>query len=139
MPKPQSFNLTSDYGSLKADSDSQTVSLFVPGSIAIPPGNAFALSIDREIGTVGASVRSRAVGSKEPASDLIASARIFSRTGSLSGSPTAYTIDTWISRISATEIRLSLLIENNFGLPLTTEAGSETITYTLTTYKSPFS
>lgn len=139
MINPENFILTSDFATLKIDGASQSLTCTIPGSTAIASGGTFQVTSERDVGGANSTFRSRCYGSKDSSSDLVANVRVFRRTGIIGGAPSQYDIKTWISRVSATTIRLTVRIENIYGVAMTTEVGDEDIVYTLTTFKSPFS
>lgn len=135
--RPEEFILTTDYATLKND-DSGTFQLVVPGSMAILSGASYVNSLNVTIGSNSVNTRSQ-INSTKSSTIWTASSQVdFPRTGTVGGSPSPYTLFTTINRIGTSTLQLSASIFNSSAGTLTTEAGSDTITFDIRTFLSPF-
>jgi hypothetical protein len=138
MSKPEQFRLNTDYGSLKND-DTATVSVTVPGSMSLIDGTVYTATNTVTVGTVNASSRVRIASDKAGGTYYTGSVLIVTRTGTLPGPfGTDYNIIAYSTRISSSTIQVTALITNPYGDTLTTASGSETFSFELSTFLSPF-
>lgn len=135
--RPEEFILTTDYATLKND-DSGTFQLVVPGSMNISSGGIYSNITTVTIGGNSVNTRSQINSSRDSTLWLAASQVDFQRTGTVGGSPSPYTLFTSINRIGIGELELRIAIVNVAAGTLTTQAGNETITFDIRTFKSPF-
>lgn len=135
--QPEEFILTTDYATLKND-DSGTFQLVVPGSMNIASGGVYSNISNVSIGGDSVNTRSQ-INSTRASTIWVAASQVdFQRTGTVSGSPSPYTLFTSINRIGVGELELRIAIVNVSIDTLTTQAGDETITFDIRTFKSPF-
>lgn len=134
---PEKFIMSSDFASLKND-DEVTITVTVPGSQSVAAGDKWTATTDMTAGTKNASLRSQVTASKAP-NDTYALPNIYvTRNGTVSGFPSPYSLYAFLTRVSPTTIRATAMILNPYGATLTGEAGSETFTFKVRTFRSPF-
>jgi len=142
MTKPESFILTSDFATLKNDSN-VTVSVTVPSSVVIPGsvtavGQYVEYHQDSTSGKQGAISRIQISSSGD--SNRIYPARTVSweRLGTVGGvGGFSYSVFAFTYRVNPTTVRCMAYIMNPYSTPLTTAAG-ETITFYVATFLPPF-
>lgn len=135
--RPEEFILTTDYATLKND-DSGLLSLVVPGSMSLGSGAVYSNFTDINLG--GDSVNLRAqINSSRTSTIWTASSQVaFNRTGTLGGMSVPYTLLSAIDRIDVGTLRVSVGMFNPYPGTMITQAGSETITFDMRTFLSPF-
>jgi len=134
MSKPENFILTSDFATLKNDSQAQTASVVFPASIAVAINGTAEYHTDISAGSAGAAIRCRIKSSKFSSKWLASPQVIYSRTGSAG----LYTMVAYVYLVSAGTVRCSVSVFNNTGSAMTTEAGAETIDFNVSTFIPPF-
>jgi hypothetical protein len=142
MVKPAHFQLNSDFATLKND-DSAPATVVIPASQSIggsvsAAGTSLDLSTDVTVGSAGAITRTQIASSKD--SNKYRASRIvsFTRTGTVSGFSTPYSVVVFAYRINATTMRCQVHILNPYSSTLTTASGSETISFDIQTFLPPF-
>jgi hypothetical protein len=134
---PEEFILTTDYATLKND-DSGTFQLVVPGSMSVAAGGSYSNTSSITLGSNSVNTRSQINSSRSSTVWTAASQVDFTRTGTVLGVPTAYSLFTVISRTGTHTLQIAALIFNPNANTLTTQSGSETITFDIRTFLSPF-
>lgn len=137
MPKPNSFILTTDFATLKND-DSSSTTVVAPGLAVVPGSSYLEYHSDLGIGVQGSITRIQISSSKN--SNIIQLTRNVSgsRTGTVLGFSTPYSIYAFVYRLDANTIRCQAYIPNPYADPLTTEAGDETFTFYINTFLPPY-
>lgn len=135
MLNPENILLhTAAFDTLKNDDDI-TGTVTLPGSASIAAAGRQIVTTDVTVGTSESILDTRTKSSKAGSQYYLASVILsFTRTGSLG----AYSVFAHAYHTSATNVRLEVFATNPYGLTLTTEAGDETFTFKLRTYKDPF-
>ena len=138
MTKPEAFISSSDYATLKND-NSGTVTLFIPTGDSVPIGGRKTYENFIDIGQKNAGLR------VQNATDLYGSQ--FS-PGTTLITYTTVTIDVFtgvlqtlyvnLERTSPTRLRVYVNIDNNTGLSMTITGPTQTITFDINTFLSPF-
>ena len=137
MSKPNNFIFTTDFPTLKGDA---TVSVArIVGSSVTVNGNSF-LSVygDVTMGSIGALSRGRISSSKNSSIFYTGNNIAFTRTGTVLGSTTTYTVLAFMYRVSPTVLRFQIYIMNPYSDTLTCEAGADTITFYVNTFTAPY-
>lgn len=133
MIDPSQFNLTTDLDTIINDSY-QTASVVIPGSIVLAAGGRAIYTSDVTISN-SAVADIRYQTSRDTTRDYLASIQMsFTRTGSLGG----YSLFIDGYHTSPTNLRLQAFITNPYGSTMTAQAGDETISFKIRTYKDPF-
>lgn len=137
MAKPENFISNSDYATLKNDDiDSVVVTLT---SKTLANGETYTSTQDLVIGTQNASSRVRISSSKDSSNTYAGSVFIANRTGTVPGPFSApYDLVAYTTRITATTIRATVAITNPYASTLAMAAGSEVMTFEISTFLSPF-
>lgn len=135
--RPEEFILTTDYATLKND-DSGTFQIVVPGSFNIGSGSSYYNPTDIILGSDSVNTRSQINSSRSSTVWTAASQVDFQRTGTVGGSPAGYSLLTSINRVDNDTLRIAVNIFNVYAGTLTTQSGSETITFDIRTFLSPF-
>lgn len=134
MTKPTSFITTSDYATLKNDAGSSGT-VTVPASFTVGAANTKTYTTNLTLGSTGSINRVQISSSKD--SNTIYSTGLHARTRT--GSLGAYTIYSFVTRTSATNLQLTCIIPNPYGATLTGASGDETFTFYVNTFLPPFS
>lgn len=139
MTKPSNFIQSSDYATLKND-ETGTFTLYVGDSGVITPGNSYIYSSVLTIGTVNSSIRSQMATSLDnkfwSTSVLQLTLRVTYYTGT---NPEGnFLKSVIIERISPTQIRMYLKVENYFAFNIRITGGYQTVTANVATFLSPF-
>ena len=132
MVKPANFILTTDFPTLKNDSNAQG-QFNLSGSKVIAANSTFQSYGDIVMGKPGAINRGRIASTKN--SDIFYSGQAlrFDRNGSA-----PYSMMAFMYRVSPTTIRFQIMIVNPYGVTLTTEAGTDIVTMQASTIITPF-
>lgn len=136
MTAPENFISNSDYATLKNDDiDSVAVTLT---SKTLANGETYTATQDLVVGTTNASSRVRITSSKD-SNTYAGSVFIANRTGTVPGPFSApYDVVAYSTRINATTIRATVAITNPYASTLAMAAGSEVMTFQISTFLSPF-
>jgi hypothetical protein len=131
MGKPLKFIYNSDYATLKNDSDTETLTVNIPGGVAIPL-NGVIYTADKTIGTAGAPL--------DVQINYSASSRVFNtvllNTYELNSSNnTNFTVSVLVYKLNGSTVRLRVEVRRGFGGTNTTVA--RTVTATVRTYIPP--
>lgn len=122
------------HDTLKNDDDT-TVTVTIPGSTVIAAAGQSLASSDVTIGSDQSMADFRVQTSRDTTRDYLATIQLtFNRSGSLGSYPiyvTAY-------HLSAGIIRVQAFAVNNYGSSMTGQAGNETFTFKIRTFKAPF-
>jgi hypothetical protein len=135
--KPSRFLINSDYASLKRDGLA-VVQTTLSGSTSIASGSTFEWHEDTTAGSAGALNLGLIQSANNGRGFHFMNAINFTKTGTVSGSPTPYSVLCFISRPSATTVRCNVQILNPYGSTLTTEASDDTITFAAYTLVAPY-
>lgn len=136
MADANKFILSTDFATLKND-DSGTATVTVPGSMSVAAGATWSSTSTVTLGEGVSTVRANCNASRT--SDWYNANQLsIWRTGTVGGSPTTYTLLSKITRTSSSTVELYVGIYNNYASTLTTQSGSETITYKIATFLPPF-
>lgn len=138
--KPNDFLLNSDFGSLKNDTQSNTISASITAGTIFNPSNPLLASATIDVGTRNAGLRARGKSSKYAPwvsgltlySDFNASIPAFPEAGIVTMS-----LYCSLQRISPTRMRLSLGVEGGSGGPNFKVEENQTITFVFSTFLSP--
>lgn len=131
---PENFIITSDFATLKNDSTAVTASVVIPSAYVVASGASAEWHSDIVAGTKGAAMRARIRSSKYGSRWLAAPQTNYTRTGSLG----TYTLVAYVYLVSAGTLRCSVSLSNPAGSSMTTEAGTETIDFSVSTFIPPF-
>lgn len=137
MVKPSSFITSSDYATLKND-DSTIATVVFPASVAIAGSGSRTETFDVTIGAKGAINRIQISSSKDSSKRYVTQTLAYTRTGTVGGFPTPYSILAFVSRTSATNLRCTVYVPNPSGSTLTTASGDETFVFYIDTFIPPF-
>jgi hypothetical protein len=137
MDKPQEYNVTTDYATPKNDGDG-IISVIVSGSLTVASNAIQEFTSQINIGTLPSSMRAQGNSSRAPDDWIPANQISFTRTGTVGGLPASYDLSATLMRNSLTTVLLSVAIYNVYGSTLTTQSGSETITFDVSTLLPPF-
>jgi hypothetical protein len=134
------FILNSDYGSLKNDTQSNTISATIPNGLTFNPDDPILAQETIDVGTINAGIRAR--GSSSKYSRVSVGPTIYSLLTcgipSLGLTGIDLTLYCNIERISATTIRLTVAVEYSPGGPDYITEESQTINFVFSTFLSPF-
>ncbi len=138
MSKPENFIQNSDYATLKNDATG-SVSVTFPSGLILTANELYTVTADLIIGTTNASSRVRIASSKESNVYYAGAVTIVGRTGIIAG-PTnvPYNLVAFTTRINATTIRATVALTNPYSEGMATEFGTETFTFEVSTFLSPF-
>ena len=139
MTKPNNFILTTDYGTLKNDSGTTTLSVTIPNGTIFNPSNPVLGVQDAAVGTKNAPIRARSHTTKNPGVWSVGTFLYTEYNYTAVGLPGTYTGNLYCSlyRPSPGAIRLQVVTEGVTGSPNYTVVGSVTITFSFTTFLSP--
>lgn len=135
MTKPENFITSSDYATLKNDAVG-SLSVTLPSSTAVPGSTTVSWTDTITIGTPGSSIRSRVSSTKNGVVYAGNSVSFYSTTGG-SGPAADYYIYTAVHRVSATQVRLTVFIQNSYGSTQTITGLAQTITARVATFLPP--
>lgn len=138
MTKPQNFILSTDYAALKNDGKA-TLSVTLPSSIVIPASTTQTWTSTVDVGTAGASIRSRITSTKDGLTWFGNTVSYYYSTGSTVGGFSAdYFIYVSVSRVGATSVQLTVFMPNQYGSSMTVSSGlARTITAVFATFIPP--
>jgi hypothetical protein len=137
MTAPENFISTTDYATLKNDATT-TLSVTVAGALSIATSTIHTDTTSATLGTAGAILRGQINSSRASSTWYVANAASFTRTGTVGGVGSSYSLNVSIIRTAATTVQLIAAIYNPYASALTTQAGTETITYSINSFLSPF-
>ena len=132
--QPENFIINSDFATLKNDTVAATATVTVPGSVSVPSGGSMEWHQDIPAGTKGAAIRCR-IRSSKFGSRWMASPQV---TMTRNGSGGFYTLVAYVYLVSPGVLRCSASLYNTTGAAMTTEAGTETIDFSISTFIPPF-
>lgn len=135
--KAEKFIMSTDFATIKNDSDVATTTLTVPGSQNVAGASLKSWSEDIVIGTVNAPMTFYL---KHSANNKYYNCFVldYIATGTVSGSSATYDVGIFVYRLNTTTVRLTASIYNPYGTTLTTEATSRTVSLYVRTYLTPF-
>ena len=136
------FITSSDYGTLKNDTQTNTISATIADNFTWDPTTTTTLaSATLVIGTVNAGIRARGVSDKF-SSRIIVGTTLYSTLAyeipSLPLTGQSTTLYCNLERISATTVKLSLNVEASPGAPNFKTEEAQTVTFVFSTFLSPF-
>ena len=133
---PEDFTITSDFATIKNDGVF-ALQFSIPSGTTVPGSGSYVRQVNQVIGRSGSNLR--ALGNSSRNSTWYAANQVaHQRTGTISGSSTSYTLYTEVYRSSPDSISLSVSVFNNYPSTLTLQSGTETITFYVSTFLSPF-
>lgn len=136
MQTPIGLSLNTDLPSLKNDAIKDAV-INIGAGLVVGAGSTVASNVDFTLGQVGAISRARWLSTADPNGWYSGQYHIWTRTGTVSGSPTPYNIGVFLYRIGPNILRLQILIPNPYGSTLT-GAAAEQIFMSDNTFIAPF-
>jgi hypothetical protein len=136
MTKPSNFILSSDYTTVKNDSNG-SATVTVPASVVIAGNGYTTYTADINIGTKGSFARGR-IKSSLDTDYYVANNVDYIRTGINGGSPATYDLNVYFWRPSTSILRCQVLIQNPYGTALTTSSTSETLSFYANSILPPF-
>lgn len=141
MPRINQFQRSSDFGTLKNDSQGTVISVTINAGTIFNPSNPNLGSATVNVGKINASLRARGQSSKY--GRVVAATTIYSDT--VVNVPSDPGIGNFIQtlycnleRISPTTVRLSVGTDGTSGAPNFRIAETQTITFVFSTFLSPF-
>jgi len=142
MPRINQFQRTSDFGTLKNDSQSNTLVVNVISGSIFNPSNPILAQVTLNVGTINAGLRARGNSSKY-AGNMVAATTLYSDTlVNVPSDPSipafTQTLYCYLDRISPTTVRLTVATDGATGAPNFRIAESQTITFVFSTFLSPF-
>ena len=135
MTKPSNFIMNTDYATLKNDAKG-TLTVVLPASTSVAGATVASWTDTITIGEPGSSIRARIMSTKNNVVYCVNSVGYAYSTGG-SGPGTDYLIYATVLRISPTQIRLSVLIPNQYGSTQNITGLSQTISATVATFIPP--
>lgn len=123
------------HDTLKND-DYKTGSVTIPGSVLLPASGRVLYTADIGVGSAGSLADIRIQSSKEGAIDFPTSTQII--FGRIGPGANPYNVYANAFHINSTTMRIQAYAVNPYILPITAEAGDETFTFKIRTYKAPF-
>lgn len=127
--------MASAHDTLKNDAYDTSGSITIPGSASIAVNGRYLVTEDITIGEAGSIADYRFQTSRDTTRDYLSSViTSFTRTGSLG----AYSIFVNAFHVDATTVRIQAQAPNPYGSTLTGQAGDETFTFKIRTFKAPF-
>jgi len=130
----QTIIMANAHDTLKND-DYETGTVTIPGSVAVAAASIALYTQDIVVGASGSLADIRVQTSRDITQDYWAvTTQTFQRSGSLG----AYSVFFGAYHINATTMRMQAFASNPYGSPMTGQAGDETFTFKIRTYKAPF-
>lgn len=138
MTYPERFILTSDYGALKNDSGSTTLSVSIPNGFVFNPSSPLIGFDEAQVGTINAPIRARGYNNIDDAWTTATFIYVNYRY-TVAGFPGTQNGLLYCSlfRPNASTIRLEVNAEGVIGSPNYTVVGAVNVTYVITTFLSP--
>lgn len=135
--RPNEYNLTTDYGTLKNDTQTNTIQITIPSGTTYPYSNPIIASTTLNVGTINAGIRARANSSKYPTIWTVGSTLYSDLNVTVSGSAFDTTLYCNLDRISPTTVRLQIATDGAASAPNATVNQTQTITFVFSTFLSP--
>lgn len=134
------FNLSSDFGTLKNDTQNNTISVTVNAGTIFDPANPQLGQATIDVGTRNAGIRARGRSTKYGI--WVVGTTLYSDIAvsipSLPGNNFTQTLYCNLDRISPTTVRLSVGTDGTSGAPPFRVDDTQTITFVFSTFLSPF-
>lgn len=134
------FISNSDYGSLKNDSQTNTISVTIASGVTFNPSNNVLGTATLDVGTINAGIRARGNSSKY--TPWVVGTTIYSllliSIPSLGPTTFETTLYCNLERIDADTVKLTVAVENASGSPDYRTEEAQTITFVFSTFLSPF-
>lgn len=139
MNRPEDFELTTDYATIKNDGADSSLTVTIPSSVTVAGGAIYNQSSVVTVGSVSSNIRAQIRSSKDGRWVSCAALSI-TRLGSIPGAPNQATYDVLVTvtRQSNTEVRLDAFVRNPYASTLTGASGAETFYAEVRTFLSPF-
>lgn len=137
MSKPERFQLTTDFATLKNDAKGQ-VDLIIPTGVAWAAGATQVFEAFIDLGTQNAAMRVQMRSTRYGDNWCQGTSLQSQVTFNVNGSVYDDYIVANVERVSATRIRLYCLIPNFSPYTMTIVGGGQTITASINTFLSPF-
>lgn len=113
-----------------------TGTVTIPGSLVLPANGRALYTADVTVGSAGSLADIRVQSSKQGSQDYPISVQaVFGRLGP---GANPYNVYADAYHISASVMRIEAYAINPYILPISSEAGDETFTFKIRTYKAPF-
>lgn len=135
--RPNDYNLTTDYGTLKNDTQTNTIQLTIASGTTYPYSNPIIASTTLNVGTINAGIRARGNSSKYPNVWAVGTTLYSDLNVTVSGSAFNTTLYCTLDRISPTTVRLQVATDGASGAPNATVNQTQTITFVFSTFLSP--
>lgn len=135
--KAEKFIMSTDFATIKNDSDVNTTTISLAGSRVISAGSVYSQTSDITLGTVNAPMTFYIKHSQND-KYLVSSPLQYVANGLVSGVSQQYTATVFVYRLNSTTIRMQLSVYNFYSNTLTTESTARTITLYVKTYLTPF-
>lgn len=132
MNKPEDFILTTDYATSKGDGRA-SVQVTMPGGTTVPAAGFATVTQDFEVGSIGSIMRCRIASSKNSNQFYVTPQISFTRNAS----PGMYPIFAYVSRVSPSTVRATVIIPNPYNVSFSSASGNETFTFEVTTIIPP--
>ncbi len=132
------FISATDYGTLKNDTQSNSVSITISNGQVVAAGSSVVISNTVSAGTISAGLRARGSTTKNPG-EYVGTTLYTTSSCSVVGEPGFVSVTLYCSleRISAAQVKLSTSIDNPSGGTMTITQ-SQTVTFVFSTSVSPF-
>lgn len=135
--KINQFQTNSDFGTLKNDSQTNTIQITIPAGTTYPYSNPIIASTTLQAGTINAGLRAR--GNTSKYSEWFIGTSLYSDINiTVSGSTFDTTLYCTLDRISPDTVRLQVGTDGSPGAPNATVNQTQTITFVFSTFLSPF-
>lgn len=135
MNNPNNFIASTDFATIKNDDSDNTLSVTIPGLVAVAANSIYTQTSIVTVGSVAANIRARIKSSKDGRWVVGSALSIVRSRSNMIGS---YDISVVASRESPTQVRLTAFIRNGTTDDLIGEAGGETFNAEVSTFLSPF-
>lgn len=134
---PNKYDLNTDYGTLKNDTQSNTISITIPAGTVYPYSNPIIAETTLDVGTINAGIRARGNSSRYPGVWVVGASLYSYINITVSGSAFDATLYCNLDRISPTTMRLQIGSDGSSGAPNATVNQTQTITFVFSTFLSP--
>ena len=139
--KPKDFIISTDWATLKNDTQSNTISLTVSAGTIYSPSNPILGQVSMEVGQINAGIRARARTTKFP-NWVVGSSILSTSMTTIPSMPAVPAFEQWLlgtlERTSPTTVTLTVASEGGTGVPDLRVQETQTITFVFSTFLSPF-
>lgn len=136
---PNNLQISSDYGTLKNDTQTNTIQITIPAGTVYPASNPIIATTTQTVGTINAGIRARGNSSKFPSIWAVGSTIYSTLNITISGVTFNTTLYCTLDRINSNTVRLQLGSDGASGAPDATVNETQTITFVYSTFISPLS